>query len=126
MSLVVLGGHSLAELEAMARSEFGLVKDAAAAGGKIPSSLRPTFEAAGPPFSGGFLHVLPAVKAGHVLHVAFCLPPLLGRRYRAKAEEYCSHLVGHEGAGSRWVLHEEEEAACPARTRPTTLARCHP
>ena len=100
MSLVVLGGHSLAELEAMARSEFGLVKDAAAAGGKIPSSLRPTFEAAGPPFSGGFLHVLPAVKAGHVLHVAFCLPPLLGRRYRAKAEEYCSHLVGHEGAGS--------------------------
>ena len=114
MSLVVLGGHSLDELEAMARAEFGAVKSAAAASvsaasvsaappgkmKKIQNPLRPTFEAAGPPFSGGFLHVLPAVKAGHVLHVAFCLPPLLGKRYRAKAEEYCSHLVGHEGAGS--------------------------
>lgn len=113
MSLVVLGGHSLEELEAMARAEFGPVKpadaaaltaSAAASGDKkiqrIQSPLRPTFEAAGPPFSGGFLHVLPAVKAGHVLHVAFCLPPLLGKRYRAKAEEYCSHLVGHEGKGS--------------------------
>jgi len=101
MSLVILGGHSLEEMEGMARAEFGLVKAAGSSPKtKIPNPLRPTFEAAGPPYSGGSLHVLPAVKAGHVLHVAFCLPPLLGKRYRAKAEEYCSHLVGHEGAGS--------------------------
>ena len=116
MSLVILGGHSLEEMEEMARAEFGLVKsgsggdgngggDGGDSSGQIPRPLllprpRPTFESAGPPYAGGSLHVLPAVKAGHVLHVAFCLPPLLGKRYRAKAEEYCSHLVGHEGAGS--------------------------
>ena len=48
---------------------------------------------------GGRLHVLPAVREGHALTVTFQLPPLF-EQYAAKPEDYVSHLVGHEGAGS--------------------------
>ena len=48
---------------------------------------------------GGRLHVLPAVKQGHALTATFQLPSLF-QHYGAKAEDYVSHLVGHEGAGS--------------------------
>ena len=91
MSLVVLGGHTLDELEAEVTPRFGAVP-----GGRGPP---PAFSAAGPPYTGASLHILPSVKDGHVLHVSWCLPPLAGR-YRAKAEDYVAHLVGHEGAGS--------------------------
>ncbi len=43
--------------------------------------------------------MLPAVKQGHALTVTFQLPSLF-KHYTAKAEDYVSHLVGHEGAGS--------------------------
>ena len=42
---------------------------------------------------------MPAVKDAHTLCVTFQLPPLL-KAYRKKADEYLSHLIGHEGSGS--------------------------
>ena len=48
---------------------------------------------------GGQLYILPAVKAAHEITASFCLPSLI-TRYRTKADEYISHLVGHEGKGS--------------------------
>ena len=48
---------------------------------------------------GGRLHVLPSVRQSHALTVTFQLPSLF-EHYSAKAEDYLSHLVGHEGAGS--------------------------
>ncbi len=48
---------------------------------------------------GGRLYVLPAVRKGHHLTVTFQLPCLFSA-YREKAEDYISHLVGHEGSGS--------------------------
>ncbi len=42
---------------------------------------------------------MPAVRQGHQLIVTFQLPSLL-TAYREKAEDYISHLVGHEGHGS--------------------------
>jgi hypothetical protein len=43
--------------------------------------------------------VVPAVRQGHSLTLTFQLPSLFDA-YRAKPEDYVSHLVGHEGAGS--------------------------
>ena len=91
MSLVVLGGQPLAELAAAVGAAFGAVP----AGVGPPSD----FASAGPPYTGGALHISPAVKDGHTLTLAWCLPPL-AKRYRAKAEDYLAHLIGHEGAGS--------------------------
>ena len=48
---------------------------------------------------GGQLYILPAVKEAHEITASFCLPSLI-TRYRTKADEYISHLVGHEGKGS--------------------------
>lgn len=46
---------------------------------------------------------MPAVKDAHTLCVTFQLPPLL-KAYRKKADEYLSHLIGHEGRGSLFSL----------------------
>ena len=43
--------------------------------------------------------MLPAVREGHELAAMFVFPSLQ-HEYRAKAEDYISHFVGHEGAGS--------------------------
>ena len=70
---------------------------------------------------GGRIYVMPAVKDAHTLCVTFQLPPLL-KAYRKKADEYLSHLIGHEGRGSlfsllkarmRWLLgnHVKSESA---------------
>ena len=48
---------------------------------------------------GGRLHVVPAVKQGHHLTLTFQLPSLF-HAYKAKPEDYVSHLIGHEGKGS--------------------------
>ena len=48
---------------------------------------------------GGWLHVVPAVKQGHNLTLTFQLPSLF-HAYKAKPEDYVSHLLGHEGRGS--------------------------
>lgn len=50
-------------------------------------------------FQGGRLYIVPAVRKGHHLTVTFQLPSLFSK-YREKAEDYISHLVGHEGSGS--------------------------
>ena len=52
---------------------------------------------------GGRLYVMPAVKDAHTLCVTFQLPSLL-KAYRKKADEYLSHLIGHEGRGSLFSL----------------------
>ena len=48
---------------------------------------------------GGRMHVVPAVRQGHSLTLTFQLPSLF-KEYRAKPDDYVSHLLGHEGRGS--------------------------
>ncbi|KAK9820983.1 hypothetical protein WJX81_000873 [Elliptochloris bilobata] len=91
MALAVLGAQPLPELEAWARELFAAVPSGA--------GPRPAFPLAGPPYEGGRLHLLPAVREGHELAATFVFPSL-EKEYRAKAEDYISHFVGHEGAGS--------------------------
>jgi secreted Zn-dependent insulinase-like peptidase len=53
----------------------------------------------GCPFEHTSICFAPSVKERHHLIVTFQLPPLL-QHYDCKADEYISHLVGHEGPGS--------------------------
>ena len=88
----MLGGNPLDELEAWVEEAF-----AAVPGGRGP---RPDFGSHPFPFAHRpSLFVLPAVKDQHSIHVTFQLPPQL-HSYGKKAEDYISHLVGHEGRGS--------------------------
>ena len=48
---------------------------------------------------GGQLTISPSVKEAHQVMALFQLPSLTNQ-YRSKADEYLSHLVGHEGQGS--------------------------
>ena len=48
---------------------------------------------------GERLHIMPAVKDQHRICITFQLPSLHSQ-YSKKADEYLSHLIGHEGAGS--------------------------
>lgn len=45
------------------------------------------------------MYVISSVKDDHSVTVTFQLPPL-GKMYKKKAEDYISHLLGHEGPGS--------------------------
>lgn len=48
---------------------------------------------------GGQITISPSVKEAHQVMALFQLPSLTNQ-YRSKADEYLSHLVGHEGRGS--------------------------
>ncbi|KAL3144870.1 hypothetical protein ABBQ38_001970 [Trebouxia sp. C0009 RCD-2024] len=91
MSLVVLGGQPLEELQHWVTDLFSSVPS-----GKGP---RPTYFDAGMPYKGGQVTICPSVKEGHQVMALFQLPSLTNQ-YRSKADEYISHLVGHEGKGS--------------------------
>lgn len=91
MNLVILGSDTLDLMQLWAEQLFGAVPS-----GHGPP---PTFEGAGFPFKGGRLYVLPSVRDEHKLQITFQLP-CLNKLYRKKADEYLSHLVGHEGKGS--------------------------
>lgn len=68
---------------------------------------------------GARLYLLPAVREGHELAATFVFPSL-EREYRAKAEDYVSHFVGHEGDGS--LLSTLKARACGFVRSPSPLA----
>ncbi|GMH33878.1 hypothetical protein BSKO_01712 [Bryopsis sp. KO-2023] len=91
MSLVVLGGESLETLETWVKEMFEAV----------PRGIGPMVDRAdaGYPFEGQKMYIVPSVKDQHRIGVSFQLPNI-GKLYKKKAEDYVSHLVGHEGPGS--------------------------
>ena len=93
MTLALVAAEPLDTLEAWVRELFG----------RVPSGgvARPEFAPHGSMItsSTGVLFRVPAVKEAHDLVFTFALPPLY-HAYTAKPEEYASHLLGHEGAGS--------------------------
>jgi nardilysin len=93
MTLALVAAEPLDTLEAWVRELFGRVPS-----GGVP---RPDFAPHGSMIAGstGVLFRVPAVKEAHDLVFTFALPPL-HREYDAKPDEYASHLLGHEGAGS--------------------------
>ena len=93
MTLALVAAEPLDTLEAWVRELFGLVPS-----GGVP---RPDFASHGSMIAGstGVLVRSPAVKEAHDLVFTFALQPLFGE-YDSKPDEYASHLLGHEGAGS--------------------------
>lgn len=93
MTLCVLGCEELDTLQAWTEELFARVP-----GGP---SCAPSFLACGSPLAPthATLTRTPSVKDAHQLSFSFALPPL-EKHYLSKPEEYASHLLGHEGAGS--------------------------
>lgn len=111
MSLVVVGGQPIDTLSRWVNELFSSVPadatEAAIATGPTLSPLPPPLDGANPPpytsfspFEGGILTYTKGVKQRHELSITWALPPGLKTMYRFKVEDYLSHMLGHEGAGS--------------------------
>ncbi|MDX1396941.1 MAG: insulinase family protein [Oceanospirillum sp.] len=92
MSLVVLGNHSLDELEAMARSKFSPVENRSA---KPFTVEKPLFKDDALPLQ---LDIKP-LKARHAIKLQFPTPDP-SRFFEKKPASYLASLIGHEGEGS--------------------------
>lgn len=104
MTLVVLSGESLDIMEDWVKEMFS----------NVPSGVGPRqkFDHFENPFDGGpTLSIIPAVKDEHKISILFQLPSSLEREYMKKAEDYISHLVGHEGKGSLLASLKNQELA---------------
>lgn len=70
------------------------------------------------------MHVVPAVKDLHEVTITYTLPSMIGL-YAKKADQYISHLVGHEGPGSLLsalkVCLPESGVTGPTQSRPNAL-----
>ncbi|KAG6541670.1 hypothetical protein Mapa_016935 [Marchantia paleacea] len=99
MKLSILGGESLETLKEWAVELFGEVKE----GGNDKKS--PTWS--GPIWEKGKFYRVESVKDQHLLSLMWPLP-CLEAAYLKKPQDYISHLVGHEGAGSLLSLLKEK------------------
>jgi len=100
MKLVVLGRHSLDELEDMVRTSFEPVKNKSLHPAKIEVDLLL-------PDNKGILIKTVPEKAGHTLEIQW-LTVSEEKFYRKCPLHYISHLLGHEGDGSLFALIREE------------------
>ncbi|PWA98419.1 insulinase (Peptidase family M16) family protein [Artemisia annua] len=91
MKLVIIGGESLDVLESWVQELFSKVK----ASNEPKVEVKPGL----PVWSAGKMYRLEAVKDVNMLELAWTLP-CLRKDYTKKAEDYLSHLIGHEGRGS--------------------------
>ena len=95
MNLVVIGAQPLSVLESWVCEKFSSVL-----GGK---GVRTSYKEFGKPFvpgeSCGKLYILPSVRDEHRMSIVFQFPDLQAYYFK-KAEDYVSHLLGHEGYGS--------------------------
>ncbi|GJW35857.1 insulinase family protein [Tanacetum coccineum] len=91
MKLVIIGGESLDVLESWVQELFS----------KVKASYEPKVEVKPglPIWSAGKIYRLEAVKDVNMLDLQWTLP-CLRKDYMKKAEDYLSHLIGHEGRGS--------------------------
>ena len=104
MTLVVIAGEEISTLESWVSELFSLIPK----GNGLP--LR--FDADGFPFEEEFtMSIIPSVCDEHKIGILFQLPSSLQKEYLKKAEDYVSHLVGHEGQGSLFDLLKKREWA---------------
>ena len=93
MTLVILSGEDMSIMKAWVKSYFSDIRH-----GVGP---RPRFDDAGFPFaSRSNMSIISSVKDQQKISILFQLPSSLEKQYLKKAEDYVSHLVGHEGKGS--------------------------
>ena len=92
MNLVVISGEDMADMESWIDSLFSEVSSGA--------GPCPRFDHYHLPDNHIKFNMLPSAKEEHKLALSFRLPSSLEKEYEKKAEDYVSHLVGHEGSGS--------------------------
>lgn len=92
MNLVVCGGESLDQLGQWATELFSSIR-----GGTV--GPKTSYVSSGMPFQGGKVYILPSVRQGSKIHITFQFSNL-DAAYLKKADDYLSHLIGHEGKGS--------------------------
>ncbi|KAG0572112.1 hypothetical protein KC19_VG069600 [Ceratodon purpureus] len=98
MKLTVLGGEPLETLKTWVTESFGKVKE----GGE---ALK--FPWDGPVWEPGSLYRVESVKDQHLIALTWPFP-CLEAAYLKKPQDYISHLIGHEGAGSLLSLLKEK------------------
>lgn len=104
MTLVVISGEEITILESWISELFSPVPKG--------SGLPLKFDAYGFPFEEEFtMSIIPSVCDEHKIGILFQLPSSLQKEYLKKAEDYVSHLVGHEGNGSLFDLLKKREWA---------------
>lgn len=103
MNLVLISGDPLDVMESWVRSHFA----------GIPGSQGSRTRFDDLPLCGGGCNfgIVPSSRAQHKVSISFYLPSWLEKQYGKKAEDYVSHLVGHEGKGSLLALLKEREWA---------------
>ncbi|KAL2651160.1 hypothetical protein R1flu_019288 [Riccia fluitans] len=99
MKLCILGGESLETMKDWVVELFGEVQ----AGGNDKLSV--TWQ--GPIWEKGKFYRVESVKDQHLLSLIWPLP-CLESAYLKKPQDYISHLVGHEGAGSLLSLLKDK------------------
>ena len=103
MNLVLICGETLEVMESWVRMRFS----------SVPGSLgtRARFDHLPMCRGGSNFGILPSSRSQHKVSISFHLPSWLEKCYGKKAEDYVSHLVGHEGKGSLLALLKEREWA---------------
>ncbi len=103
MNLVIICGETLDMMDSWVRSRFS----------SVPGSRgsRARFDHLPICRGGSNFGILPSSRSQHKVSIAFHLPSWLETCYGKKAEDYVSHLVGHEGKGSLLALLKEREWA---------------
>lgn len=103
MSLVVISGEDFASMKSCIESCFSAVP-----GG---SMVRPRFDNLQIHKIEDNVFILPTSREDHKISISFHLPSSLEREYGKKAEDYVSHLVGHEGKGSLLTFLKQQDWA---------------
>ena len=103
MNLVLISGEELGVMESWVRSRFSSVPGSE--GSRTRFNHLPLCR------GGSNFGILPSSRALHKVSICFHLPSWLEKCYGKKAEDYVSHLVGHEGKGSLLALLKEREWA---------------
>jgi len=103
MNLVIICGETLDEMESWVRLRFSSVPGSR--GSRARFNHLPMCR------GGSNFGIIPSSRSQHKVSISFHLPSWLEACYGKKAEEYVSHLVGHEGKGSLLALLKEREWA---------------
>lgn len=103
MTLVIISGEDIENMKSSIGTYFA----------QIPSgdTPRPSFRNLELDMGDKNIVLLPTSRDDHKISISFHLPSSLEKQYGKKAEDYVSHLVGHEGKGSLLSFLKERDWA---------------
>lgn len=103
MSLVVMSGEDASSMASCIEKIFSEIPPGA--------TPRPRFDDMHLELGDPNFFILPSSRDDHKISISFHLPSALEQEYGKKAEDYVSHLVGHEGRGSLLAFLKQQDWA---------------